>query len=64
MRTSSTIFGILFLALGIFATGCALLIPEAGHQWYLAGICWTVAFVLLADASKKIDALAKRNLNL
>jgi len=55
MRTSSKIFGILFLALAIFAAGCALFIPEAGHQWYLSGICWIVAFALLADASKKIE---------
>jgi len=59
MRTSSKIFGILFLALGIFAAGCALLVPDAGHQWYLAGICGIVAFALLADASKKIDKLSQ-----
>jgi len=59
MRTSSTIFGILFLALAIFCTGCALLVRDAGHQWYLAGICWIVAFALLADASKKIDKLSQ-----
>ena len=59
MRTSSKIFGILFLSLATFTTGCALLIPEAGHQWYLAGICWIVAFALLADASKKKDKLSQ-----
>jgi len=59
MRTSSLIFGILFLALAIFSAGCALLVRDAGHQWYLSGICWIVAFALLADASKKIDKLSQ-----
>lgn len=59
MKTSSRIFGTLMLAIGIFAAGCALLVPDAGHQWYLAGLCWAVAFVLLIDASEKLDAQKK-----
>jgi len=62
MRTSSVIFGILFLALAIFAAGCALLVPDAGHQWYLSGICWIVAFALLVEAYEKIESNKKVNL--
>ena len=59
MRTSSKIFGILLAGLGTFAAGCALLIPKADHQWYIAGLCWALSFVLLAEAVEKIHKLSK-----
>jgi len=59
MNTSSKIFGTLMLAIGIFAAGCALLVPDAEHQWYLAALCWVVAFALLIDASEKLSAQKK-----
>lgn len=59
MRTSSKIFGIFFLALAIFAAGCAIIIPGAEHQWFLAGICSMLSFALLADASNKADKLSQ-----
>jgi len=60
MRTNSRIFATLFLALGVFAAGAA--IYGATHQWFIAGICAAIAFALLADAGKKIDANEKVNL--
>jgi len=60
MKTSSKIFATLFLSLGIFAAGAA--IGGATQQWFIAGICTVVAFALLTDAGKKIDANEKVNL--
>jgi len=59
MKTSSRIFGTLMLAMGVFAAGCALLVPDAGHQWYLAALCWVLAFALLFDAAEKLDVQRK-----
>ena len=56
MKASSRIFATLMLAIGSFAAGCAMLVPDAKHQWYLAAICWVIAFALLYDASEKLDA--------
>ncbi|HEY3389239.1 MAG TPA: hypothetical protein VGK38_06675 [Prolixibacteraceae bacterium] len=57
MNTCSKIFASLLIALGIFAARAA--IYGATHQWAIAILCALVATALLADASKKIDALEK-----
>ena len=58
MKTSSRIFAGLFAAMGVFAAGVACY--GATHQWYIAGLCTVMAFVLLIDAGKKIDKQVRR----
>jgi len=58
MKTSSRIFATLLLSLGSFAAGAAALCG-AKHQWFIVGLCLTVAIALLIDAGKKIDKVSK-----
>lgn len=52
MRTSSKIFAVLFFALGGFAAATA--IEGETHQWFIAILCLVIAFILHADATRKI----------
>jgi len=51
MKTSSKIFAVLFLVLGLTAAGAALY--GATHQWFMAGVCALADIVLLDDILKE-----------
>ena len=51
MRTSSTIFAVLFALIGLLALIGAL--TGATHQWFMVAICGIMAVALAGDAMKK-----------
>ena len=54
MKTSSKIFAVLFLVLGLTATGAALY--GATHHWLMAGVCTLADIVLLDDIFKESES--------
>ena len=54
MKTSSKIFAVLFLVLGLTATGAALY--GVTHQWLMAGVCTLADIVLLDDIFKESES--------